>query len=64
MPATSSLHRAARSRLAGRPGPDLRLSLSINPVDIGVRSGAAGPRPFALTDLLYEPKFVLLYGRL
>jgi uncharacterized FAD-dependent dehydrogenase len=37
---------------------DLRLSLSINPVDIGVRVELPARVLSPLTDLLYEPKFV------
>ena len=37
---------------------DLRLSLSINPVDIGVRVELPAHVLSPLTDLLYEPKFV------
>ena len=37
---------------------DLKLSLSVNPVDIGVRVELPAHVFAALTDLLYEPKFV------
>ncbi len=37
---------------------DLRLSMSINPVDIGVRVELPAHVFSSLTDLLYEPKFI------
>ena len=45
------------SQLAG----DLKLSLSVNPVDIGVRVELPAHVLASLTDLLYEPKFALLF---